>query len=475
MIVVITTKLMSLAMSIAATFISTLGIVVIVGIIVAIIAIACIRNVTYDFIADKEKYLRETISQINSEFVGEMERIAEEAECTGIETQGKLTPWKDIIAFWWTCNVNKDQSDKWDDFFSGNDYDDLKKLFYEFNQVTSELKEDENKKVLLIKIKHKTMNDMIKDYGLTADQKKYLDALLEAEEIWEHILYSDELAAIAAGEIGVTKDRYYKWYPLSEEESWNMAFISYCLQEAGYLVPGCLTKTNDIDSFINELTKKGYMTPFSNDSGDIIFLNISGKIRAGIVNRIENDAYYVILGEYTDSDAVCEIVVAKGSGLIRGFAKIEAFNIALGEESTDVAKIGEFIWPASGQYYVTSCFKWRWGRQHQGLDIGCPEGTPVLAAADGTVILSQYSNSAGYYIMIDHGDCITVYMHNSQLKVVVGETVVAGQVISLSGNTGNSTGPHLHFAVSVNNSYVDPAPYLGIPSNFEGDASSYFK
>lgn len=474
--VVIVSKLLSLAASIATTFLATFGIIALIGILASILAMVCLRSVTYDFIVDEEKNLRETISQINSEFIGQMEKIAEEGNCTGIETQGQLSSWKDIIAFWWTCNVNKDKIDKWDDFFSGNDFDDLKKLFYEFNQVTSEIKEDENKKILLVTIRRRSMDEMIKDYGLSSNQVKYLNNLLKAEEIWKKIFSSDELASVAAGEIAASKNRYYKWYPLDEEEkNWNMAFVSYCLDKAGYFVPGCLTKTNDIDSFINELTKKGYMKPFSKESGDIIFLNISGEIKAGIVNRVEDDAYYVILGEYYDSDVVCEITVAKGSGLIKGFAKIEAFNVTLGEESADVVKIGDLVWPASGQYYVTSCFKWRWGRQHQGIDIGCPEGTPVLAAADGTVILSQYSNSAGYYIMIDHGDCITVYMHNSQLKVVVGETVVAGQVISLSGNTGNSTGPHLHFGVSVNNSYVDPAPYLGIPSNFEGDAAVYFK
>ena len=86
----------------------------------------------------------------------------------------------------------------------------------------------------------------------------------------------------------------------------------------------------------------------------------------------------------------------------------------------------------------------------------------MYAAASGTVILVKYLNySYGRYLIIDHGDGLsTLYAHNSQILVSVGEKVSAGQVVAKSGSTGNSTGPHCHFEVRVNDSQVNPLNYL---------------
>ena len=100
-------------------------------------------------------------------------------------------------------------------------------------------------------------------------------------------------------------------------------------------------------------------------------------------------------------------------------------------------------------------------RGHTGMDLAVPTGTPIRAALPGTVTLSQYSSSYGYYVMIDHGDGLsTLYGHNSQLLAQVGQTVEAGDIISLSGSTGRSTGPHLHFEVRVNGERTNPRYYL---------------
>ena len=98
---------------------------------------------------------------------------------------------------------------------------------------------------------------------------------------------------------------------------------------------------------------------------------------------------------------------------------------------------------------------------HSGMDLAVPTGTSVRAALPGTVTVSQYSSSYGYYVMIDHGGGLsTLYAHNSKLLVSVGQTVSAGDVVSLSGSTGRSTGPHLHFEVRVNGERTDPRSYL---------------
>ena len=99
---------------------------------------------------------------------------------------------------------------------------------------------------------------------------------------------------------------------------------------------------------------------------------------------------------------------------------------------------------------------------HSGMDLAVPTGTSVRAALPGTVTVSTYNQGGyGYYVMIDHGSGLsTLYGHNSQLLARVGQTVEAGDVIALSGSTGRSTGPHLHFEVRINGERTNPRSYL---------------
>lgn len=128
---------------------------------------------------------------------------------------------------------------------------------------------------------------------------------------------------------------------------------------------------------------------------------------------------------------------------------------------------GAFVWPSRASKTVTSDYGKRVSptsgasSNHQGIDIGAPYGSDILAAANGTVVYSGYSSASGNHVIIDHGDGIyTVYMHASSLNVSVGATVSAGQVIAKVGSTGISTGNHLHFGVTKNGSYVSPWNYL---------------
>lgn len=138
-----------------------------------------------------------------------------------------------------------------------------------------------------------------------------------------------------------------------------------------------------------------------------------------------------------------------------------------GGDSTVKKGNTNFIWlcPASGR--ISSAFGDRSSptegasTNHKGIDIPAPSGSSIVAAADGKVVISTYSYSAGNYIMIDHGGGLTtVYMHCSQLLVKEGETVKQGQTIAKVGSTGYSTGPHLHFGVRSGGSYVNPSGYV---------------
>jgi|LSQX01.2.fsa_nt_gb murein DD-endopeptidase MepM/ murein hydrolase activator NlpD len=136
-------------------------------------------------------------------------------------------------------------------------------------------------------------------------------------------------------------------------------------------------------------------------------------------------------------------------------------EITLGPASinTRPGVTGLFRWPVHGT--ISSPFGYRAGVLHSGLDIAVPRGTDIRAAAPGQVIFAGWRGGYGHMVTLRHNDIYTtVYAHNSSLLVTKGEQVAAGQRIALSGSSGNSTGPHLHFEVRRNNTPVDPRPYL---------------
>ncbi len=126
---------------------------------------------------------------------------------------------------------------------------------------------------------------------------------------------------------------------------------------------------------------------------------------------------------------------------------------------------GGYVWPVSAP--ITSPFGWRfhpvlgYSRMHTGIDLGCGSGTPVHATRAGTVIMAGWMGGYGNAVVIDHGGGISsLYGHNSSLDVSEGQHVDQGQVISHSGSTGMSTGPHLHFEIRVNGDPQNPLNFL---------------
>jgi murein DD-endopeptidase MepM/ murein hydrolase activator NlpD len=140
-------------------------------------------------------------------------------------------------------------------------------------------------------------------------------------------------------------------------------------------------------------------------------------------------------------------------------AQIREAQEGAGSTGTGQPSAAGFIWPCDG--VVVSGYGMRWGRLHEGIDIGCGYGAPNLAAAAGTVIYSGWLGGYGNLVVIDHGNGLsTAYAHASSLLVSVGQAVGQGETVSLVGSTGNSSGPHLHFEVRVNGVAVDPLLYL---------------
>jgi murein DD-endopeptidase MepM/ murein hydrolase activator NlpD len=133
-----------------------------------------------------------------------------------------------------------------------------------------------------------------------------------------------------------------------------------------------------------------------------------------------------------------------------------ATSLAITSDSTPSAS--GLIWPVSGP--VVSPFGWRWGRMHEGIDIGVGYGTPIAAAASGVVIYAGWMGGYGNLIIIDHGGGLaTAYGHQSGFAIGSGP-VSQGQTIGYVGCTGHCFGPHLHFEVRVGGGAVDPLGYL---------------
>lgn len=134
--------------------------------------------------------------------------------------------------------------------------------------------------------------------------------------------------------------------------------------------------------------------------------------------------------------------------------------------STQAPSSGGWISPLTS-YRLSSPFGMRvhpilgYERMHNGVDMAAPQGTPIYAAKSGRVSVAKWSDSAGYYVSINHGDGFaSIYMHMTHYIVSAGQYVNAGQVIGYVGNTGLSKGAHLHFGISYNGTYVNPMAYI---------------
>ena len=143
-------------------------------------------------------------------------------------------------------------------------------------------------------------------------------------------------------------------------------------------------------------------------------------------------------------------------------------NSSSNDDDDDYFIGGDWLVPCS-YVYVSSPFQAEgrlhpvlgYVRPHYGIDLAAYQGTPIYATRGGTVTNASYDGGSGYYVSINHGDGFSsVYMHMTHYVVSAGEHVSQGEVIGYVGSTGWSTGAHLHFAISKNGSYVNPANYI---------------
>lgn len=170
-------------------------------------------------------------------------------------------------------------------------------------------------------------------------------------------------------------------------------------------------------------------------------------------------------GQPGTRQVVAEIVKNNGTEVQRNILSQTVLEnpiaqvVVAGTKKVFVASNSNFLVPVTG--VLTSRFGQRWGRQHTGIDIAAPVGTPIRAMEDGKVIFAGWRGGYGKLVIIDHGNGLTSYYgHASSLLVSEGETVKKGQKIALVGTTGRVTGPHLHFEIRVNDVPINPMKYF---------------
>lgn len=228
---------------------------------------------------------------------------------------------------------------------------------------------------------------------------------------------------------------------------------------------GIMVKTCRTETFEQEMP---YETEITYDLTKIKgYSRIIEEGKNGL-NLVTAEVTY-INGERFSSDVKSSIVLEepKNASAVAGMCDEAIAEIKTTFDAADVAEgsaeqLMTFPCERTEKTYISSY--WGDDRDHQGMDIASPYGSAIYAAADGKVTYVGWKNGYGQCVIIDHldGKTQTIYSHCSELLAEKGQTVSAGDHIAKVGSTGNSTGNHLHFAILINDSFVDPAAYLGI-------------
>ena len=188
-----------------------------------------------------------------------------------------------------------------------------------------------------------------------------------------------------------------------------------------------------------------------------------------LLASLESDinAYKSVYDQYEQQQKNVQSQIDKQVEALRRQEEANKKNDPSYDAGKDNGATGSMLWPCPSCHTITSEFGWRYHpiyhtqKYHSGVDIGASYGATIVAADGGTVITAGAVSGYGNCVVINHGNGITtLYGHMSSIAVSSGQKVSKGQTIGYVGSTGNSTGPHLHFEVQVNDEKVDPTQYV---------------
>lgn len=300
-------------------------VVVVIAVIatVVITTVIVVQNLTYNMIADEEIHVRDIMSQITYEINTDIRTRQYEEGCDRVAMEGSLADWKEIIAFWWTLKQHVSDTEEWNNYFDGDDYNDLKYIFNQFNEFEYSV----NSKNLVVRVTNTSYEDMATHWGLTEQQQEYYYSLLNEEEIWEEILGTTELSYVSRSQLANGADAYIEWSGVDGDHS--AIFVSWCLDQIGCIAPGFLDSQSDTQAMMDEFSDKGFLkdTNYQPKEGDIVFLQANDVYYAGIIGRIDYEDLYVVVCDYMEHGTVEELVLTSTSSIIAKYGHINGYTI----------------------------------------------------------------------------------------------------------------------------------------------------
>lgn len=331
-------------------------------------------------------------------------------------------------------------------------------------------------------------------WNLRADAKAYIEAMdAELTAVEENIASLEEQKVVKEAEIATTQTELEAAQADEAEQYESMKLrIQFMYENGNQSYIDAILSSGSIAELLNKADYVAQITAYDREMLDkyVDTRELVEDKKAQLIQEneelsvllhnaeVEAQSYEQLIAAKAEVVASYEAQIASNESEVSSMQEaMNAFDAEIAELEEKLRKEqakrvydgGQFTFPMAWYYRVSSEFGYRihpifgYGHGHTGIDLSADTGTEIYAAYDGVVVLSTYNSAAGNYIAIDHGSTlITMYLHCSKLYVNEGDTVKAGDLIGLVGNTGNSTGPHLHFTVKYNGEYVDPAPYIGL-------------
>lgn len=370
-----------------------------------------------------------------------------------------------------------------------SEIDDLKN---KANEAENKIEAAEEKKKELEKVVQemdKELTAAMTEYNTLAEEQDTLEAEIAATEV--------KLEEAAEKEVGQYEDmklRIQYMYEVGNQSYLELLMSSEnivdFINNAAYIVELSVYDRQMLNTY--QETKQQIADDkklLEDDNARLTVLVDEAKDKFDEVNRIvedkqeQVDAYKAEIARLENSKEIYEDEIEEQTAIIaelekQAQAQIQAppaqskpaennSSAPSQDNSNQNTSSGGFVWPVPASRTITSDYGYRdhpsSGRYHfhSGIDIAASTGSSILAASGGVVTSAGWNSSMGNYVMISHGNgLVTIYMHASVLCVSSGQSVSAGQQIALVGSTGDSTGPHLHFSVRLNGSYVSPWNYL---------------
>lgn len=294
---------------------------------------------------------------------------------------------------------------------------------------------------------YQSMKKRIK-YMYENGNSQVIELLMESENIGEFLNKAEYISQISEYD----RDMLDEFQAVVKEVEAEEAALQTEYEELEVLRDDLLVKQSNLESLLSE--KNLQISDLEKQIGDNAAL-LQDLIAQAEAERLKQEQAAAAAAAAAQQAAQQQAAQNSGnSGGRSSYVPPVIDNVVSGN--------GQFTNPCPAGY-VSSTFGYRDfdSSFHKGLDLAAPEGTPTYAAADGVVLIAGWSDSAGNWIVIDHGNgFVGKYMHHSGLLVSAGQTVTKGQPIGLVGNTGNSFGAHLHFQLELNGAPVDPQAYF---------------